>query len=218
MNTKNIMNIDSNTPNQEPIATAVVLSSLSQEDRNRIVYWLEQMTYAAAVLQIAKPCPDGLGIPTSVGHLRRFFAQESLLELAYDFDSGVWDEMVERINSNRIDFRTAILKTLQRELLLAMDRYSSEPKRTLQLLDRYVRLRALEFKERKAAQANQQNDESAHAEDQPDDESSAPTPPRPQQTKPLPFPGHKGAVLNPPAPKPGLTPPIAQPTQFKKAS
>lgn len=56
------------------------LSNLSECDRQKIAAWLQTMGYDDAVIQIAKPQPEGLGLKTSRSALGRFYHKQSLAE------------------------------------------------------------------------------------------------------------------------------------------
>src|ERR1051326_2500803 len=56
------------------------LSNLSEADRQKIFAWLQTMSYQHAVLQIAKPPPEGLGLKTSHSALARFYQKQSIAE------------------------------------------------------------------------------------------------------------------------------------------
>jgi hypothetical protein len=156
----NIKN-DMNTPNQSRIRPDDVLGNLSEEDQAQILAWLEEMTYAAAVRQIAQPRPEGLDIKTHVTSLRRFYERHESESLLDSHAPSLWREPINQIVSNPINFRPVLMQTLEREALLALNRMQDNPKLAIQLLDRLIRLRNLDLKERKTARTGQGADDSA---------------------------------------------------------
>src|SRR5690349_15493522 len=91
--------------NQPRIRPDNVLSNLSDDDQLQILIWLEEMTFTAAVAQIAKPRPEGLGLKTHVTSLRGFYARHNQDELEENHDPALWNETVEKIAANPINFR-----------------------------------------------------------------------------------------------------------------
>jgi hypothetical protein len=126
-----------------------VLSNLPLEDQDQILSWLEEMTYAAAVEQIAKPRPEGLGLATHVTSLHRFSARHTAEENTVGHDPEIWTDLIERVSASPINFRIVLMQTLERETLLAVERFRENPKDAIKLLDRWLRARAFDLKERK---------------------------------------------------------------------
>jgi hypothetical protein len=127
-----------NTPHQSRIRPDDVLGNLSEEDQAQILTWLEEMTYAAAVRQIAQPRPEGLDIKTHVTSLRRFYERHESEGLLDSHAPSLWREPINQIISNPINFRPVLMQTLEREALLALNRMQDNPKLAIQLLDRLI--------------------------------------------------------------------------------
>jgi hypothetical protein len=137
-----------NTPNSSRIRPDNVLAHLPPEDQEKIIEWLDQMTYRAAVEQLAKPRPEGLGLKTHITSLRRFYGKQASVDFLLDQDPEIWQEAVEQVSSNPVEFRLLIVQALARQVVLALNRFPEDPKTALRLLDRWLRCRGYEFKER----------------------------------------------------------------------
>jgi hypothetical protein len=211
------------TATQPRVRPDNVLANLSDDDQLQILIWLEEMTYAAAVAQIAKPRPEGLGLKTHVTSLRRFYARHNQEELEQNHDPAIWNETVEKIAANPINFRVVLMQALEREALMAVERISQNPNLAIQLLDRLLRFRALELKEQKAAKNAQRNDSNSLPKElldllagnpgTEDDQRPAAKPIK----QPLPFP--QGKYTSQPTGRPATSGnSLPKPAQFQKAS
>src|SRR5215813_11517353 len=100
------MSQNPNTSNNPNNPNPSVLASLTEEQQEQILAWLETMSPARVAEKIAAPPPDGFGIQTWPTSIRRFYAQRRLKTLS-DETALVADQLALASQAGDFDAATA---------------------------------------------------------------------------------------------------------------
>ncbi len=129
----NIIDLDERKPNSNNI-----LANLPDEDQRRIHEWLKNLSYEAAVEQIALPRPEGLDLKihyTSLrNYYRRFIHPDRIVRRNMLLDT--YRDMAEMAIDDPIPFMIVVAEGLQRHLA----DLAHEPKPSLKDLERLFRI------------------------------------------------------------------------------
>jgi hypothetical protein len=84
-----------------------VLATLSEDQQQQLLAWLEEYPAAEVLLKVGAPPPDGFGLKTHITSLRRFYAQMRAAQEPENIDIAALLADKARHHSGSLDLGTA---------------------------------------------------------------------------------------------------------------
>jgi len=130
-----------------------VLGNLSEDDQDRILDWLEHVSYREVLKRIAEPAPEGFGLNVHYNTLRKFYLKNLPLVLsARRHDEALeWKALAEQAEFQPMDFQNLIRESLEKQVVISLNNPEPNNRNSIQLLECLLRWRNQELAQKKHA-------------------------------------------------------------------
>ena len=130
-----------------------VLGNLSEDDQDRILDWLEHISYREVLKRIAEPAPEGFGLNIHYNTLRKFYLKNLPLVLyGHRRDEALeWKPLVDQAARQPMDFQNLIRESLEKQVMISLNETEPNNRRSVQLLECLLRWRNQELTKEKRA-------------------------------------------------------------------
>jgi len=124
-----------------------VLGNLSEDDQDRILDWLEHISYREVLKRIAEPAPEGFGLNIHYNTLRKFHLKNLPMRLhIHRHDEALeWKTLADQSAFQPIDFQNLIRESLERQVMISLNETEPNNRESVQLLECLLRWRNQEL-------------------------------------------------------------------------